>query len=269
MVVDDIYKIISITIGSIGSASVLIIFLSSWLGKVWAARILESDRSKFSQEIENLKINHQAYLASHTLINSTILESKKVFVEKRICAIEETWNEFLASKKKVSAGISFLDVLREDEYHEFRDSPKLRYITETTTIENTLSFMPSTIDKYKIFLDEQTYIIIGGYFGIAARLCFYIQQICAGSTSKKGWREDKRLLMFCRTILNDVEMNSFIVEKWETSKLLGVIESKLSIHLKELCLVEDIVNDTISTKIKISHSIQEVYNEISRSDAIS
>ncbi len=62
---NDIVKIFLIILGSIGGATIVLFSLSSWLGKVWAARILESDRSKFSQEIENLKINHQTYLASH------------------------------------------------------------------------------------------------------------------------------------------------------------------------------------------------------------
>lgn len=154
-----------------------------------------------------------------------------------------------------------------DEYHNFRDSPQLRFIAEATTLDKTLAFMPNTIDKNKIFLDEQVFILIGSYFGVAARLCFYIQNICKGSPSNDSWHNDIGVLRFCSSVLHDEEMKVFLAEKWQTSKLFGVIENKITTHLKRLCLVEDIVNDTISTKIKTSHSIQEIYNEISTSRA--
>jgi hypothetical protein len=41
---NEIFKIIGTTIFSVGSASLLIFALSSWLGKVWASRILEKER---------------------------------------------------------------------------------------------------------------------------------------------------------------------------------------------------------------------------------
>ena len=41
---NEILKIIGTTIFSVGSAGLLIFALSSWLGKVWASRILEKER---------------------------------------------------------------------------------------------------------------------------------------------------------------------------------------------------------------------------------
>ena len=55
MNLDDLFKLSSAIIGSIGGAAIIIIGLSSWLGKVWANRILEKDKLKYTTEIEAIK----------------------------------------------------------------------------------------------------------------------------------------------------------------------------------------------------------------------
>lgn len=48
---DDVFKIIVAMLASIGSASVIIFGLSSWLGKVWASRILENEKKEHTKDI--------------------------------------------------------------------------------------------------------------------------------------------------------------------------------------------------------------------------
>lgn len=47
--------------GSVGGSAVLIAGLSNWLGKVWANRILESDKKKYQEEIELLKKQYEVH----------------------------------------------------------------------------------------------------------------------------------------------------------------------------------------------------------------
>ena len=54
----DALKIAGAALASIGSASAIVWALSSWLGKVWASRILEQDRVKYAREIEQLKAEY-------------------------------------------------------------------------------------------------------------------------------------------------------------------------------------------------------------------
>ena len=42
-------------IWSLGGGAVLVFALSSWLGKIWAERIMNADRSKYAQELESLR----------------------------------------------------------------------------------------------------------------------------------------------------------------------------------------------------------------------
>jgi Glu-tRNA(Gln) amidotransferase subunit E-like FAD-binding protein len=55
MDIDEIFKISAAILGSVGGAAAIIFALSSWLGKVWANRILEKDKLAYSSELERIK----------------------------------------------------------------------------------------------------------------------------------------------------------------------------------------------------------------------
>jgi hypothetical protein len=55
MTAPEIFKLIGAFILSVGSAGLILAALSTWLGKVWASRILESERAKHSKELEKLR----------------------------------------------------------------------------------------------------------------------------------------------------------------------------------------------------------------------
>ncbi|MGD9639413.1 MAG: hypothetical protein AB7U85_10245 [Alphaproteobacteria bacterium] len=42
-------------IGSFGGAGAIILAVSSWLGKIWANRVMEKDRANYSKELEKLR----------------------------------------------------------------------------------------------------------------------------------------------------------------------------------------------------------------------
>src|SRR4051812_48865274 len=42
-------------LGAMGSGGALVLGLGAWLGKVWAARIKESDKARFSKDLEQLR----------------------------------------------------------------------------------------------------------------------------------------------------------------------------------------------------------------------
>ena len=51
-----VLEIIGVVLGSFGGAAAIIFWLSSWLGKVWANRILEQDKPKYEKELEAIKV---------------------------------------------------------------------------------------------------------------------------------------------------------------------------------------------------------------------
>jgi hypothetical protein len=52
---DQAFKVVASMLASVGGAAVIIFGLSSWLGKVWANRILEADKLKYQSALEVVK----------------------------------------------------------------------------------------------------------------------------------------------------------------------------------------------------------------------
>ena len=65
MNVTDVLKVAIAVIGSLGGGGVLVLALSSYLGKIWATRILESDRAKYQQL--NTELQHNLDVATRRL----------------------------------------------------------------------------------------------------------------------------------------------------------------------------------------------------------
>ena len=76
MEINSIINIASAVVLSIGSSSLIIIGLSSWLGKVWAARILEKDKLKYKSEFEKIKSSYEKEIENY---KSELDKSKSLF----------------------------------------------------------------------------------------------------------------------------------------------------------------------------------------------
>lgn len=48
-------------LGSVGGSALIIAGLSSWLGKIWAGRILEQDKQRYRTEIERIKKQYEVH----------------------------------------------------------------------------------------------------------------------------------------------------------------------------------------------------------------
>ena len=51
----EILKLAAAIFGSIGGAGIIIFALSNWLGKVWAARLMQSEKLEHDKELEQLR----------------------------------------------------------------------------------------------------------------------------------------------------------------------------------------------------------------------
>jgi hypothetical protein len=55
MTFDEILQIVILVLASFGGGAVIVVGLSSWLGNLWASRILQGERSKFEVQLEGLR----------------------------------------------------------------------------------------------------------------------------------------------------------------------------------------------------------------------
>jgi len=55
MTMSDVFEIGAAVLLSLGGAGAVLFGLSSWLGKVWASRILEAEKAQYGQDLESFK----------------------------------------------------------------------------------------------------------------------------------------------------------------------------------------------------------------------
>jgi len=67
MLISEIINIGTSIILSLGGSTFLILAFSTWLGKVWANRILEKDKLRYSRELEKTKTKYEKELEQYKL----------------------------------------------------------------------------------------------------------------------------------------------------------------------------------------------------------
>jgi len=77
MTFDEVLKITVAILASVGGASAIVLAMSNWLGKVWANRILETERAKHNRKLEEMR----AVLSKE---NQSILEQDRAEYNKKL-----------------------------------------------------------------------------------------------------------------------------------------------------------------------------------------
>jgi hypothetical protein len=72
----EIFMLAGAILGSVGSAALLIFCLSSWLGKVWANRILEKDKLKYQSELDIIRTQLQSESLKQNLMFSMYFQGQ-------------------------------------------------------------------------------------------------------------------------------------------------------------------------------------------------
>ena len=76
MSIDTIFQVSAAILASVGGAAAIILSLSTWLGKVWANRILEQDKLNYAKELEKLKNQMQYDSERQRLIFATYFQGQ-------------------------------------------------------------------------------------------------------------------------------------------------------------------------------------------------
>ena len=88
----DIWSIAAAVIAAVGGGGVLVIALSSWLGRVWAERILESDKAKYEKEFLELKTQLDRRLYVHN-VAAARLDAQRVDAIRELYGALVSWHE--------------------------------------------------------------------------------------------------------------------------------------------------------------------------------
>lgn len=255
---DEAFKVVFSALGAVGGAGVIIVALSTWLSKVWANRILEADKSKYSREMEALKLSNQNFINSLSITNSAYLESKKAFTEKRIDAVQTIWAQIIKLRDERPSPIIWLDILTFEEYPQLASNQKFEYAQKATDSEAMNAIIHSEADLVRPFLDDRSYQLYWAYRGLTGRLCFYINTFYSKNPPKNDWRDDHGVNQILSTILTQKELDLFKEKKWATTELFNYLEMLLSNHLKNVSSGVDLANETLEHSLSFNKAASEI-----------
>lgn len=148
-------------VAAVGSAGAIVAGLAGWLGKVWAARILEQDRSAYQQLVEAFKARSAEALERqrYTLGKSTLVH--RVQFEKEFKVYEELWSAIVELQAATSSLRPMLDQTPDDPVQERRE--------RLTRVGKALRNCVTVVFKNRPFYHESIYLLAEQLQSIAHR----------------------------------------------------------------------------------------------------
>ncbi len=159
MSVSEIFQVSVAIIGSVGGAAVIIFSLSSWLGKVWANRILEEDKLKYSTEFEIIRNKLQSESEKQNLMFSLYFEGQFKLYNNLWVSLSELQNgvEMLWAEANSKNLKNFISVLNKAK-KQIRSSALL---IESNHYREIMEVIES-LENYKVgkerLIDARKYI---------------------------------------------------------------------------------------------------------------
>ena len=92
MSTSDVWSVALAVLTSVGAGGILILGLSSWLGKVWADRILEREKAALQKQFADAKLEIDKALHKHN-IAATRIDAQRVDAIRDLYAALIAWNE--------------------------------------------------------------------------------------------------------------------------------------------------------------------------------
>jgi len=119
MTLTEVIQVAAAIVVSLGGGGAIVMLCASWLGKVWANRILESDRRKYAEELERVRFE----LGRASLVH-------KAQYETEFRAYEVIWQHVIDVQRTVVALRPMFDQRDPKESDEERRSRRHREFVE-------------------------------------------------------------------------------------------------------------------------------------------
>lgn len=152
MTLGNVFELAGAIILSLGGGAALVFACASWLGKVWANRILETDRRKYGEELERLRRE----LDKATLVH-------RVHFEAEFRALSDVWAALSALRAAMASLRPLVDVVDPDE------TPDERFRRRLTRFEEALNGFVRAVDNHSPFYAEDIYLELSHAVQIAQR----------------------------------------------------------------------------------------------------
>lgn len=123
MSLNGVVEIAAAILASLGSAGAIVIGCATWLGKVWANRILESDRLKYTEELERLRSDLGKTVHVH-----------RIQFETEFKVLSDIWGKLSILRSAMGSLRPTMDIVNEAEASEDRLNRRLRRYDEALRV---------------------------------------------------------------------------------------------------------------------------------------
>ncbi|HBL85173.1 MAG: hypothetical protein A2Y17_01385 [Clostridiales bacterium GWF2_38_85] len=148
----EIFKIASAIILSLGGSGIVLFGLSSWLGKVWANRILEKEKHQYDIEIENYKAKLETELSKINILYERASYISKAQYDNEIRIYINIWNDM---HNCIMNTLSLYKIM-EDVPLDEKVKQDFNFKKYSTFVSSYNSFL-DTIEKNAPFYKEYLY----------------------------------------------------------------------------------------------------------------
>jgi len=157
---DTIFQVAFAVIGSVGGAAVIIAGLSSWLGKVWAERLMAKEKAQHDRELEGLRSELRIKTEQQILeVNHWFSIQKETFIKHH--------NDKLDIYRSVTDMLS--EIIRELEAVSYAGKPPSAEIIEKFYVTRLRAYgylamlaPQSVMDQFDILIDNLLDILVAG-----------------------------------------------------------------------------------------------------------
>lgn len=246
----EAFEIAQAILLSVGGGGLIILAFSTWLGKVWANRILETDRNKYAQDMESIRQTNRTITDALNIASSTHSESVKIYSELRCDAVTKLWKEFLSLKKSLPLSIRFLELF-----------PNVQNLTEEArtnikddfSIEKQKRFIQFNSEELSPYLDERHLELFSLYRKAIFRMHFhYTALLSSHSTNDVNWRCDELLIAHFKLVFDENELSKMQMNKWTVNFFLTFVEKHLISELRIAATGE------LSSKLILEQSLKNI-----------
>jgi prefoldin subunit 5 len=143
----NIFEVAVAVIASLGGATVLLFALSSWLGKVWAARIMEHEKAELTRSIEREKAELFKFHEAHRSQLQELATERQDALNRRRDIYSELATRMRVLLKSHVGSSSPEDEKREDEKRAFLAAYDRGYIWASETVIVAVRDLLETLEK--------------------------------------------------------------------------------------------------------------------------
>lgn len=152
MEIKDVFEIAGAVFAGLGGGSAIVFGLSSWLGKVWASRILENEKAEHSKDLEHYKRKLSEELDKVKFLNDKALYVSKTQYDNEYRIYLEIWSALNEAIIYSEMLYPIIEETPEDQEEKLKfKKEKYENFAEKYNVYSCL------IDKYAPFYKKEFY----------------------------------------------------------------------------------------------------------------